>query len=182
MAEFSTLKDTVYDWIDGQALVPSENIVFQFQNEAIPDKPFFSLRIMSMVQIGDANITKATSGLSDQRNITTTYDFTLEILGFGPDIVEKTHLLRNSLNVPEVHEQLADGSVISWNNTNLVLDISGLDGEDNEERSSYDANMRTTEVIEDISVGQISIVNAVGTIKQDGKPDTIINFNIDTTI
>lgn len=182
MLDLEAIKDTIYDWVNGQTLVDPDDITYQFQNAAFANKPAFSLRIMSLTQIGDSDLVVATSGNSDERDIVTTWDFVLEILGFGTGIVGKTQKLINSLNSPAVHDQLKAGGVITFNNSLSVLDISGLNQNENEERSSYDASMRTFEAIENFPVGQISIVNGLGTFKQPGKPDFTRTLNIDSTI
>ena len=181
MPYYKAMKKSIYRWIDSQALVDSSSIVWMFQNDSVPGKPFFSYLIMSMTQIGDADFIAATSGESDERDMITNQDFVVEILGFGQDIIEKTTALKNSLNLPDVHNTLKDDGIISWNNTEAVQDISGVDGNENEERSSYDAFMRTTDRIINIPVGEISILNSQGTFKQPGKPDIIQTVNVDST-
>ena len=180
MISFLTMQDAIYDWINGQTGLEA---IWQFQNAPIPDKNFFALRLMSFVQIGDSSIAASDPQTNvGEHDTFTTVDFILEILGFGKGIMEQTINLKLSLNREDVHQSLLDGGVVSWNDTNSVLDISGIDNDLNEERSSYDAMMRTVDIITDVPFGVIEIVEATGTFKQPGKPDIVQAFNIDSTI
>jgi len=180
MISFLTLQDAIYDWINGQT---GKECIWQFQNAPVPDKEYFALRLMSFVQQGDSAITPSTVQTpANEQDIITAFDFTLEILGFGNGIVEDTVNLKSTLNRQDIHDELITGGVIAWNDTNAVLDISGIDNDLNEERSSYDVMMRTVDVVTDIPFGLIEIVNAEGTYKQPGKPDIISTLNIDSTI
>ena len=179
MIDFNSIKDGIYDWINGET---GKEVIYQFQNIAIPDKPFFSLRLMNFIQVGDAShVPAATQTDAGEWDFTTNVDFQVQILGFGPGIVEETIKLQMSLNRPDIHQDLFDAGVISWNGDNPVLDISGLDNDENEERSSHDVNMRTVDIVTDVPLGVIEIVNAEGTFKQPGRPDIIRDINVDAT-
>lgn len=181
MIDFSRMKDAIYTWINTYTGI---ECIWQFQNAPIPDKPFFALRLSSFTQIGKAEPVDAVAPITPgDKDIYTTYNFILEILGFGPGIVQNTVQLKSSLAIESIHDTLkTTGGVISFNDTNPVQDISGLDEALNEERSSWDVQMRTCELITNIPFGQIDIVNAQGTYKNPGKPDLVTNFNIDSTI
>lgn len=180
MIDFATMEAAIYDWIFAQTGLKA---IWANQNGIIPDKPFFSVNMNSYLQRGGA-IESPIDGqtVAGEYDITTTFDFTLEILGFGPGIIAQTLKLKNSLNNPLVNEFLLAGGVVSYNDTNPVLNVSGIDNDLNEERSSYDAMMRTIDSISDVPYGRIEIVNAEGTYTQPGRPDIISTLNIDSTI
>lgn len=178
MISFTQMQDAIYDWINGQTGV---ECIWQFQNAVVPDKKYFALRLMSFTQIHDAvdspSVVQTDAG---ERDLTTTFDFVLEILGFGFGIMEDTVNLKNSLNRNDVHQALRDdGNIISWNDTNAVQDISGLDGHENEERSSWDVDMRTADEILDIPAGAIDILDSTGAYKQSSKSDITRNVIVD---
>lgn len=180
MIDFSTMKDSIYDWVNG---VTSRECIYAFQNAPVPNKPFYSLRLLSFVQQGNSSVVPIENQtVAGEYDYITTVDFILEILGFGPGIVQDTVKLQMSLNDPTVHDNLLSGGVISWNNMNPVLDISGVDNDENEERSSFDVGMRTANIEADVLLGIIEIVNIEATYQQPGKPDIIHQLNIDSTI
>jgi len=181
MISFLTMQNAIHDWINGETGLET---IWEFENGMIPDKPFFSLRLMSFTQIGESLITPSDpQTVAGEQDIITTMDFVLEILGFGTGIVETTTNLKISLNRDDIHRSLVDdGGVITWNDTNSVLDISGIDNDLNEERSSYDVMMRTCDIITDVPFGLIEKVNMIGTLKQTGKPDITQTINVDSTI
>ncbi len=181
MISFITMQDAIYDWINGQTGL---ECIWAFQNSIIPDKPFFSLRLMSFVQQGDASVVPSSvQTTAGEHDIVSSIDFVLEILGFGLGIVEQTVNLKLTLNRDDIHTSLVeDGGVISWNDTNQVLDISGIDNDLNEERSSYDVMMRTVDIISDVPLGLIEIMNSEGTFKQPGKTNIVRDINVDSTI
>ncbi|NJR73242.1 MAG: hypothetical protein HC773_05220 [Scytonema sp. CRU_2_7] len=174
------MKDAIYDWVFG---VTGMNTVWQFQNMPVPNKPYIALRISSFIQIGDSQKTpSAVQTLANEHDVITNWDFVLELLGFGPGVVQATVNLKSSLNDDTIHQALKAGGVISWNDTNPVLDISGVDDNNNEERSSFDSNMRTSDIITGIPQGMIQIVNIDGTYENPGMSDILTTLNIDSTI
>ncbi len=105
----------------------------------------------------------------------------LYIRGFGSGIIEKTCKLRDSLEKENVVIHLREGGLIPYNIDEPVQDISGLDGSENEERSSYDVFMRTDSIITGVSLGFIESVNAEATYSQPGKDDIVKQLTIEST-
>lgn len=179
MINLRDLKKTFYTWVTD---VTEKACVFQFQNVPIPKGVYFSLRIDSVIQKGDAEYVEPENPTyPGQKSLVTRWEGVLQILGFGEDVFNDTLILKNSLNKNEIHQQLKDGGVITWNGENPVLDISGLDNSENEQRSSWDTRFRFCSVEGFQNVGQIVIVNADGTYKQPGKPDINQTLNIDAS-
>jgi len=179
MPTFDQMKDTIYDVINGLTLVAVDSIEYQFQNSPHPDKPYFALLLTSFLKIGRDGFTDPDeSGVSSMIG---NRDFTLQILGFGSGIVEKTTQLQTSFERPDIHELFRDGGIFPYNIDQPVQDISGLDDSENEERSSWDVMMRTDSVITGVPVGLILKVNGEGTYKQLGKPDITRDLSIDST-
>jgi len=179
MINLDLLKDAFYDWA---SVVTSRTIVWQFENVPIPQGVYFSLRIDNIVQKGDAEyIEPETPVLPGDKDLVTRWEGMLHILGFGTNVMQDTLILKNSLNKNEIHQQLKDAGIITWNGENPVLDISGIDNSENEQRSSWDMNFRFCSVESNENVGEIVIVNADGTYKQTGKPDITTTLNIDAS-
>ena len=179
MRNFSDMEGAIYDWINGQSLVASEAIVYQIQNKPIPNSPYFSLRLTTFAKIGHDSLVGPDG--SDEFELQGNREFTLMIRGFGISIVEKTNTLRDSLELDTVTQQLSDGGVVAYETNLPVIDISGLDQSENEERSSYDVLMRTDSIITAIDQGLIETINAEGTYSQPGKTDRVEQLNIDLT-
>lgn len=178
MIDFTVLQDAIYDWINGQS---GNEVVWQFQNGIIPNKPFFATRLTSFEQQGEAELrVQDPPSPTGVRDIYSSTDFVLEILGFGVGIVQDTVNLQLSLNNPQVLEPLNDAGVIVWNSLTPVTDISGIDNDENEERSLFEVNMRTCDLITNVDLGCIESVNIQGTYKQDGKPDRIVDIAVET--
>ncbi len=179
MPAFSVIKDTIYDVINGLALVTDGNIEYQYQNSPHPNKPYFSLLLTSFLKVGrDAFTHRDASGKADMVG---NREFTLMILGFGPDIIEKTYQMQTQFETDAIHLLFKAGGILPFNIDNAIQDISGLDDSENEERSSYDILMRTDSVITNVPVGAIEIVNAEGTFSQAGKDDIVQTINVDST-
>jgi len=177
---FTTLQDAIYEWVNGQTGL---ECIWAFQNTVVPEKPFYTLRLANFTQIGDAeNVEPQGVYAVGDFDIYANINFMLEIQGFGPGVMNKTVDLAHSLNSPVVHAQLKSAGVVTWNEPNAVQDISGLDNSQNEERSLYEPNMRTSNVINDVPLGAIEIVNINGTLKQPGKSDITRTLNVDSTI
>lgn len=179
MINLNLLKDAFFDWV---TLVTSRSCVFQFENVPIPTGVYFSLRIDNIVQKGDSQYVKPESPtVPGEKDLVTNWEGILYILGFGNGIMQDTLILKNSLNKNEIHQQLKDSGVITWNGENPVLDISGIDNSENEQRSSWDTRFRFCSIDSNENVGEIVIVNADGTYKQPGKPDINTTLNIDAS-
>lgn len=180
MPSFSTMKTTIYDWINGQSLVNTNDIVYQYQNQPFANKPGFTLLLNSFLKIGRDDYL----GPDDDGDIEIkgNREFTLVIQGFGAGIVEKTVQLRDSLERPDIYAALVTGGVIPYNFDDAIQDISGLDNSENEERSIFNVFMRTDNIITGVPVGLIEKVNIDATIEQPGKDDYLQTIEIDSTI
>lgn len=173
MDKFNEIKDGIYDWINGRTGV---TVIWQNENQPIPDVPYFATRLDSIVQIGHPYITPPDDDGSS--SVKFSYDFTLHILGFGYGIVEKTHMARQALGRPSVVSAL-DNKGIAIVEPLPVMDISEVLNDVNmEERSSCDIMMRMSGIEEDEQVGVIEKVTAEGTYQQPGKPDRIESLTV----
>lgn len=179
MINLNLLKDTFYTWVTD---VTTRACVFQFENVPILQGVYFSLRLDSFNQLGDAEyLEPETPQFPGDKSLVTNWEGMLHTLGFGTDIMQDTLILKNSLNKDEIHQQLKDGGIITWNGENPVLDISGIDNSENEQRTSWDTRFRFSSIEVEQDVGQIIIVNADGTYQQPGKPDITTTLNIDAS-
>lgn len=173
------IEDAIYDWINGLGVVSSSAIIWAFQNAAIPDPPYFSLNLNNFMQIGDDFI--AYPDATGKSQIIGNREFTLEILGFGDGVIEKTWAVRDSLNDPNVLTQFRDVGFIMYRSLEPVLNISGIDESENEERSSYDVMFRTDNIVTDVEFGLIEKTNAVGTLEGGGTSPDTVNINVDAS-
>jgi len=179
MINLNSLKDSFYTWVTD---VTSRECVFQFENVPIPQGVYFSLRIDNLDQIGDAAYMEPENpAFPGDNSLVTNWEGMLHVLGFGTNIMQDTLILKNSLNKDEIHQQLKNEGVITWNGENPVLDISGIDNSENEQRTSWDSKFRFTSINTGENVGQIVVVNSDGTYKQPGKPDINTSINVDAS-
>jgi len=177
MPSFDTIKNTIYDVIYGKTSIECQ---WNWQDGSIPAKPFFSLGLPTFRKIGrDVLIGPDISGNFQMNG---NRDFTLSILGFGTGIVEKTYLLQTIFERPDVHELFRIGGIFPYDIDQQIIEISGLDQSQPEERSSYDVFMRTDNIVTGIPAGIIEKVNIEATYEQFGKPDIETEINIDSTI
>ena len=175
MIDLNTIKDTIYDWLNGETAV---DVIYLDQNMPKINNPYFGLRINSIIRIGHDEIIGPDA--NGKVKVAGNRDFTLQILGYGSGIIAKTVDAISTLQNPLIKQQLNDGGVIYFDDT-PVQDISGLDESEFEERSQVDVMMRTDTLISDVDVGLIEIVNGEATYQQSGKPDFTRNINVDST-
>lgn len=179
MINLKSIKDGLYDWV---VLATEKTCVFQFENVPIPKGIYFSLRIDNITQLGDAEYLEPENPtVPGEKDLVNDWEGVLHVLGFGTDVMNDTLNLKSSINKNEINQQLKDAGIIIWNDQNPVLDISGLDNSENEQRTSWDTRFRFSTIDFAENVGQIVIVNADGTYKQPGKPDITTTLNIDAS-
>ncbi len=176
MPSFSAMKSTIYDIIKA---VSSLESMYAWQDSPIINKPFFSLDIRSFGKVGrDCFTAPNASGLATMIG---NREFTLMIQGKGVNTFEKTTQLQTAFEKPDIHDLFRAGGIFPFNIDEPVLNISGLDQSQPEERSSWDIFMRTDSVITDVPIGLILKINAEATFSQPGKADIERTLNIDTT-
>lgn len=184
MITFSTMRTAIKTWIDNN----SGSIAIRAnQNAPAPgeqNSSYFTFLINSFSQVGREDMGSA--GTPDTEiEILSNHEFTLEVQAFGANAVELAVNLRNSLNNPNVHDQLRDdGSIVVFDVT-PILDISAIDpGAQTkfEERASFDVMCRTNDIISDVPVGRIQIVEMEGTYILPDESEIVQEVTIDGTI
>ncbi len=176
MFDFSTIRKGIVIWLEAQSSLTAIRLD---QNAAKPDDSHFQYRMTSIVKVGEDYV-----GRPNDNGLASVYgnrDFTCQIQGFGAGTVEKAEVLRDSLSNPIVHNTLRESKIIVFDST-PVVDITGLDETEFEERSSFDVFMRSEMVLSGVDVGKIEIVNGTATYTQPGKDDITENITIDSTI
>lgn len=174
MVTYSGIKTQVRTWVSN---VISIEAVASNQNAPKPPKPFFTYLINSFSKLGFDSITPP-DGAGAVKYLGTR-EFTIMLMGFGDGVIEQMRTLQNSLQTLAVLTTFKDSGYIPFDSS-PVLDVTGLDDSEYEERGSMDIFCRTDTEVEDPSHGLIEDVNIEGTVESPGNPDRIINISVDT--
>lgn len=173
----TTVSGVIVIHADENAPVPNSSS----GNTVNPVTPWFTYRISNIQGKGLDFIPQPTGNLGDPTlvEIDGNRDFTLEILGFSRGCYQLTSNLKDSLSRPSQLETLRTNGVIIVNSNNAIINLSGLDGTEMEERSSYDVFMRTDSVLTNEDTGRIEeLIDAIGTYKNPGSTDIITTINV----
>lgn len=186
--DLNAIQDALYDW--ATSVVPTFSFVWADQNipfantssgdPVSPVEPSFTLRIGTITKIHEDSLNLPTDA-STLVDIEGTRDFILGLQGFGPGSIQQLENLRSSLSRPSIKDSLFISDIIVRDTSVPIINISGLDDSEMEERGSVDIGMRTDSVITNEDVGKILIVNAVGTYKKPDGSEIISNVNVTTT-
>ena len=144
MINFNAVKVSLQEWIVRSTLLADNEVVFSDQSAPQPDKPYISIKVTSIVNIGqkDARGSIDDAGFSDFVGIR---EFTLSIQYFGIDALNALSILKDSLN-DEVELQILRDNNIVFVEELLFADVSSLLETIWEERAQLDLLFRTTSV------------------------------------
>lgn len=138
MITFSTLKESLYDWLD--ALTLGRSIIWLDQNAPRPSKPYIGLRLSPFVSIGQDYFTPPRD--SDENIlIQGNREFTLEIQHYGIDALQTLETINFSLQKFSVRESLSSGGIVFVDRLQ-INDISILLNAQYEERAAMDLLFR----------------------------------------
>jgi hypothetical protein len=144
--DLSTIKTGLWTWAKTEAGIPEAQVVWAEQNSPQPNTPYVTLRIASLVKVGDDYIPMPNA--SGAVKITGNRDFTLGIQGFGPGSLGILETLRGSLAKQSVKETFY-AAKIALVNTEDVLNITELVETRFQERGSLDVFLRTYSEVTD---------------------------------
>jgi hypothetical protein len=155
---FTTIQDKIYDWINTES---GREAIWDNQNNPFnkPAEPYFSIGLGTFDAPNHAY--KSVPNLDGFSTFRTDEAFTLLIRGFGPGIVQLTQGLKKSLQFERVQVLLREAglAIVDWFS---VLDISGLDGTEMQERSSFDLRLRIAdEETDEVGIIETAIVDGV---------------------
>lgn len=174
MVTYEGIKTQVRTWVSD---VVSEEAMAANQNAPKPDKPFFTYQINTFTKLGFDSITKP--DVVGAVKYLGTREFTVMLQGYGDGVIEQMRSLQDSLQTQVVLFTFKDAGYIPFDSS-PILDITGLDDSEFEERASMDIFCRSDTEVTDPSHGLIEDVNIEGTIESPGNPDRIINIVVDT--
>lgn len=154
----SGLKDGLYQWVSGNVSRPT---IWADQNSPRPAKPYFTLKITPVVQIGEDHVSSMldVSGV-DKYRITGDREFTLMVQGIGYGAIQKLSNLRDSLNDPVVTDALRSHD-IAYVDSEDILDITELEDSIYVERGSLDVVFRTSTQSEIAASTERSVIESV---------------------
>lgn len=175
MVTYEGIKTQIRTWVANA--IPGREAVTANQNAPKPPKPFFTYQISSFIRLGMDGFTKP-DGTGAGKYLGTR-EFTVMLQGFGDGVIEESRTLQDGLETLAILETFRDAGFIVFNSS-PILDITGLDDSEFEERISMDIFCRTDTEFEDTSFGLIEDIAIEGTIETSGNPDRIINILIDT--
>ena len=169
------IKMGVVAWIRSVLGDPAYNVIYMRRNAPRPIRPYFAFDIISHRQVGQDAV-----WLPDELNyrvpVLGNREFTLTIQGYGPGVYENALELRDSLEIPEVHNAFKAYGFFPFN-WEPVLNITGLDNSEFEERVSFDLFCRTDKYrvyTSDI----IETVEGAGRYKNPPKSDIVEQYTV----
>lgn len=155
-ADWSTIKDTLYDW--ATAVLSTVPVVWAEQNATPPEEPYVTLRIATTTQEGqDAKLPP--DDVTGAGEIVGNREFVLGVQAFKAGALVNVGKLRSSLEIPSLRDTLRAGNVI-YVDTLGSINLTGIipDTTRHEERESLDILMRTWSEVTDADVGVIEKV------------------------
>ena len=175
MVTYEGIKTQIRTWVANA--IPGREAVTANQNAPKPPKPFFTYQINTFNKLGFDSVTKPDG--SGTAKYLGTEEFTVMLQGFEDGVIEDTRTLKKGLQTLAILETFRDAGFIVFNSS-PILDITGLDDSEFEERISMDIFCRTDTEFSDTSFGLIEDIAIEGTIETSGNPDRIINILIDS--
>lgn len=162
MINFDTIKISLQEWIVRSTPMSDESVVFNDQAAIRPSKPYISMKLFDIINIGGDDARSLIDDNGDADFIGNR-EFTLSIQSYGNGNLNNLSLLIDSLNNPNELQLLRDDSLIFVDQL-LFSDIPELLETIWEERGILDLLFRTTS----ISNHQVGIIEGVN-IKGDYK-------------
>ncbi len=155
MIDFDRIKVSLQEWIVRSSILEDSKVVFSEQSSPRPNKPYMTMKVSSIVDIGQDD---ARLPIDDEGNaeFIGNKEFTLSIQSFGDSALSMLSTIRDSLNSPDELQRLRDEGVIFVDQL-LFDDISDLLETIWEERGQLDLLLRATS----ISSHQVGIIERV---------------------
>ena len=155
MIDFNAVRISLQEWIVRNSGLPDNKVVFEDQSAPRPAKPYISMKVSSIVDIGQED---ARGSIDDDGDsiFTGNREFTLGMSSYGDDALNVLSMLRDSFNSPTELQTLRDNGVVFVDQL-LFTDITELLETIWEERGQFDILMRTTS----LSTHQVGIIDRV---------------------
>tara|TARA_Y100000310_G_C20703455_1_gene832273 strand:+ start:5785 stop:6339 length:555 start_codon:yes stop_codon:yes gene_type:complete len=184
MAEdYQELDRGIKSMIEQLTALPANKVVLANQNGPRPDLPYISFQTL-VEQKAQRNIVSAPTAVDDGviENVKVS---TVRLQSYSNTIKEPFALLDDFIlgqDNSTVIDQIRQDYGFNVLNYGTVSDISSVETQHIEPRAAVDItiNYRTQLVLTGSAGCIIEDLNGVATLKQDGKPDRVINFNVDT--
>ena len=159
MIDFNAIKISLQEWVVRSTILTDSTVVFSDQNAPRPNKSYISMKILSIIDIGqrDARLPADVNGDSE---FVGNKEFTLSMQCHGTDALNILSTLKDSLNAPTELQTLRDNGVVFVDQL-LFTDITALLETIWEERGQLDLLFRTVSTSTH-NVGIIERVNIDG--------------------
>lgn len=170
------IQDAIYDWVNSVMKVDLEGlqIVWRDQSEAIPPRPFVSLKLIYGPAPTDRDGSIYPGGKGEPDNIGMQMEATLSVQVFGntqihrPVAYQLAVDLNSSLLRPSVRTALKRGGV-SIQGLGKPQNLSALEESKFEERAGFDIELGMVQNVLD-QPGEIEEVNISGKVDGDDLP------------
>lgn len=156
MIDYGTHDNIIKAWIDAQTGLTA---VKAEQNAPQLVKPYLIFKLTTSEQVHEDYISPPDS--AGDSTISGNREFTIEVQGFGPGVIDKLGTLRSSRNKPTVQEMFRDANLVLVD-AEPLLNITGIEDSKFVERASVDFLFRVNSEMTD-NIGDIQSVQAEGT-------------------
>jgi hypothetical protein len=184
MAEdYQQLDRGIKSMIEQLTALPASKVVLSNQNGPRPDLPYASFQTLVETKMLRSVVTAPTDiadGIIQNTKVSS-----IRVQTYSNDAKEPFSLLDDLLLGQDnfiIMDQIRTDFGFNVLNYGTVTDISSFTTQHIEPRAAVDLNIvyATRLTITGSAGCIIEDLNGVATLKQDGKPDRVINFNIDT--
>lgn len=182
MIDWNAVQLALWTWVDG---VDSGTVIWAEQNAPIPDGAFATLRLASLVQVGqDFTAPPVETGPGTdvfESDITGNREFTLEVQTFGADAFGRAEAIRSSLQRVSVLDALRAAGIVFVDRLGIT-NVTALDGNRQEERAAVDILFRAAQVqTEELPVIETVEVESAKYLSPDGSTAYEDSFTIPET-
>ena len=184
MAEdYQELDRGIKSMIEQLTSLPTGKVVLANQNGPRPDLPYISFQTL-VEQKMQRNILYAPTA-TENAIIENVKVSTVRLQAYSNTMKEPFALLDDFVlgqDNSTITDQIRADYGFNVLNYGTVTDISSVETQHIEPRAAIDINIvyKTQLTVTDSAGCIIEDLNGVATLKQDGKPDRVINFNVDT--
>lgn len=155
MIDFNLIKVAIQEWIVRSSGYDDSKVVFNDQTSPQPSKPYISMKVGSIVDIGQSDARESIDNSGDSI-FTGNREFTLSIQSYGDNALNILSTIKDSLDDEAELQTLRDNGVVFVDQL-LFDDITELLETTWEERGQMDLLLRTTSV----SSHQVGIIESV---------------------
>jgi len=176
MIDIELFKTELYNW--ALTLSGGEECYYVNDNGPKPDSPAISMQILSMPTINHPH--KGAPDNAGLRSITREAKLWLKLDTYGANAIGRLSPFVIANYIVPASEPLRASTGLSMVNNTDILDITGLNDIDNEERATVNIMFNFGDRSDNIDSGLIENVEGIGTYKDPEGNETNRNFLINT--